>query len=209
MSQYSTPHHQSTAPAEAINPYAPPALPVGYQAAWGPTEKIPDGVWRQGNLLVMHKRAQLPPICIKSNQPSSQWLKRKLAWHEPWIVVTVLAGLLIYVILALILTKRATIYIGLSDEWMARRKSRMICCWIPGLTFLALMPLGIAMTVTTDQGGWLLVMLVGFIGALIVLVAGQSLVGLVNPQRISDDYVWLKGVNREYLNRLPVFPYRV
>jgi hypothetical protein len=177
--------------------------------AAGHQQAIPGGVWRQGRLLVMHKRAQLPPICIKSNQPSSQWLKRNLAWHEPWIVITVLAGLLIYVILALILTKRATIYIGLTEEWAARRRTRMIVCWLLGLAFLGMIPAGIALFVNTNQPGWMLLMVVGFIGSLVVLVVAQYLVGLVSPQRISDEYVWLKGVNQEFLDRLPEFPYRV
>lgn len=211
--EYGQPNFAQSAPSPAatgpINPYAPPAAPLGSEAAWGPPGKIPDGVWRQGNLLVMHKRAQLPPICVKSNHPSTQWLKRKLSWHEPWIAVTILAGLLVYVILALILTKRATIHIGLTDEWVARRRTRMITCWVLGLAFLAMIPLGIALAANTDQLGWLFMMLIGFVGSLIVLVAGQYLVSLVTPQRINDDYVWLKGVNREFLNRLPEFPYRV
>jgi hypothetical protein len=201
---------QGTRPsAEPINPYAPPAVPQGYQAAWGDLDKIPGGVWRQGRLLVMHKRAQLPAICVKSNQPSSQWLQRKLSWHEPWISVTILAGVLVYVILAVILTKRATIHIGLTDEWVTRRRTRMIVCWVVGLAFLALIPAAFGLAAATEQEGWLILLLVGFIGSLTALIAGQSLVSMVTPQRITDDYVWLKGANREFLNRLPEFPYRV
>jgi uncharacterized membrane protein YeaQ/YmgE (transglycosylase-associated protein family) len=85
----------------------------------------------------------------------------------------------------------------------------MIVCWLLGLAFLGMIPAGIALFVNTNQPGWMLLMVVGFIGSLVVLVVAQYLVGLVSPQRISDEYVWLKGVNQEFLDRLPEFPYRV
>lgn len=157
----------------------------------------------------MHKRAVLPPLCVKSNRPAAHWLRRNLSWHEPWIAITILAGLLIYIILALLLTKRATIHIGLSEEWMARRKTRMIVCWFLGLLFLAMIPAGIALAANTEQPGWIFLMPVGIVGGLIVLIAAQPLVGLVTPKRITSEYVWLKGVNCQFLDRLPVFPYRV
>jgi len=209
MNQNPPPPSAAWQAAQQVNPYAPPAAVHPAAQAWGPPGAIPDGVWRQGKLLVVHKRAQLPAICVKSNQPATQWLKRKLSWHEPWIAITVVAGLLLYVILAMILTQRATVYIGLSDEWMARRRKRMIVCWIVGLAFLALIPVAFGLANVTDQDGWLLLILVGFIGALIVLIAGQTLVSMVTPQRINNDYVWLKGASPEFLNRLPEFPYRV
>ena len=199
----------ATTASGPLNPYAPPAAATVASPFAHGANVIPDGVWRQGNLLVVHKRAQLPPVCLKSNQPATQWLKRNLSWHPPWIAITILAGLLVYVILALVLTKRATIHIGLTDEWMGRRKTRLIVCWLLGLGCLAMFPLSIALSATTQNESWLLLMLPALLGGLIVLVAAQLLVGLVAPQRITDDYVWLKGVHPGVLDRLPVFPYRV
>src|SRR5690349_19000028 len=97
-----------------INPYAAPQV-VNAEVVPGPTpvQGFP-GLWRQGNVLVMHKQAPLPPICLKSGLPATQWLRRNLQWHEPWLALTILAGVLVYVIIALIMTKRATILIGLT-----------------------------------------------------------------------------------------------
>src|SRR3954462_6429467 len=97
------------------NPYAAPALPAQYMP---PQQPGLEGLWRQGNTLVMHKLAPLPPICIKSNQYATQWLKRNLQWHTSWIALTILISPLIYIIVALIMTKRATISIPLTDEWI-------------------------------------------------------------------------------------------
>src|SRR5262245_2627535 len=107
---------------QPINPYAPPVIPAQYIA---PQQAGLEGLWRRGNTLIMHKQAPLPPICVKSNQYATQWLKRNLQWHNPWIALTLLISPLIYIIVALIVTKRATINIGLTDEWMHRRRMRM------------------------------------------------------------------------------------
>ena len=39
------------------------------------------------------------------------------------------------------------------------------------------------------------------------LIYGQYACRLVYPQKIDDSYVWLIGVNREFLDRLPMWPY--
>jgi hypothetical protein len=195
--------------AEQVNPYAAPQA-VGFQPAQalGAAGKFP-GLWRQGNLLVMHKLAPLPDICLLSNQPATRRLKRNLQWHHPLIALSILAGVLIYVILALILTKRATIHIPLTDDWYERRKRRLIFSWVAGLVFLAMMIVGFALAISLDDGTYALLIPVGFIGGLIALVAGTSLCGLVHPKRITDEYVWLKGVHPDFLNRLEVWPWNV
>ena len=87
--------------AEPINPYAAPAAAApGVLPHQQPAFA---GLWRQSNVLVMHKNAPLPPICLMSNEPSTQWLKRKLRWHQPWLFLLVLVNLLIYAIVASIM----------------------------------------------------------------------------------------------------------
>ncbi len=196
-------------PATVVNPYASP------QFASGPAMPQPQqggfpGLWRQGNVLVMHKQAPLPPICLKSGLPATQWLRRNLQWHEPWIAITIVAGLLIYVIIALIMTKRASLMIGLTDEWAARRKTRIFIAL--GIT-LAAIALGIAGIVLGNQGrgyeGWFsLIALAGFvlIGAALY---GQYACRLVWPQRITDQYVWLKGVHPSVLDQMPVWTFGI
>ena len=195
--------------AEQVNPYAAPQA-MGFQPVMpaGSVSKFP-GLWRQGNVLVMHKMAPLPDICLMSNQPATRRLRRNLQWHHPAIALTILAGLLVYVILALVLTKRATIYVPLTEEWYERRKRRLIISWCAGLAFLGLMILGIFLVAQTNEGMYAWLSLIGFVGSLVTLVAGSMLVGLVTPKRITDDYVWLKGVHPDFLNRLEVWTWNV
>ena len=80
------------------NPYDPPVVPVAADVTYA-TEVIDDrGLWRKGSLLVMHKMAPLPNRCVKCNVPTERRLKRVLSWHHPAIFLSLLAGLLIYVI---------------------------------------------------------------------------------------------------------------
>lgn len=73
----SAPPAPAVAAAE-INPYAPPVADVdaGFRHA-GPTE----GVWRNGNLLIMRRNASLPERCVKCNRPATHSRLQKLSWH--------------------------------------------------------------------------------------------------------------------------------
>lgn len=64
-----------------FNPYAAP------EAEIAPGKYAPEGggAWRDGNLLVMSRDAELPDRCIKCNLPAHGYtLKRNLSWHAPW-----------------------------------------------------------------------------------------------------------------------------
>jgi hypothetical protein len=194
---------------QAPNPYAAPQQAAYSQQAAPQKPSAYPGLWRQGNILVMHKMAPLPDICLKSNQPANRRLKRNLSWHHPAIALTILVGVLIYVILAMILTKRATIYVPLTEEWYARRQRRMLFAWGVGLVCIGLMVGGIVLAVQTEQAEYIILLLVGFLAGLFTLVFGQMAVGLVAPKRMTDEYIWLKGVHVEFLNRLDYWPYNI
>jgi hypothetical protein len=185
------------------NPYKPPEtadLVVNAEVVQ------PQELWRKGNVLVMRKTARLPNRCVKSNQPTERRLKRNLAWHHPVILVTILAGLLIYVVLALILTKRATIYIGLSDEWFARRRRTIVIGWTIVLASCAIGVLGCAGVAENDL--FSLLILLAFPAFMFGAIYGLLGARMVAPTRIDDEFVWLKGVNREFLAELPDWPHR-
>ena len=185
------------------NPYAPPLTsPIVYEA-----QIIEDlALWRKGRVLVMRKNAQLPARCVKSNVPADRRLKRSLYWHHPAIYLSILISILIYAILALILRKAATIYIGLSDEWFARRRRAMIVGWFLVLASIAMLVAGIGMEDRSDAFPWLIAAspLVFLFGAIYGLLGAR----MVAPVRISDEYVWLKGVHPGFLADLPEWPYQ-
>lgn len=185
------------------NPYAPPLTsPIIYEAQI--VENL--GLWRKGRLLVMHKSAQLPARCVKSNVPAERRLKRSLHWHHPAIYLSILISILVYVILALVLRKSATIYVGLSDEWFAKRHRAIFVGWLLVLASIAMIVAGIGMAGQGDAFPWLIAAspLVFLFGAIYGLLAARMIVAM----RISDTHVWLKGVHPSFLADLPEWPYQ-
>ena len=191
-----------------VNPYAAPAIPNAY-APQMPTGAPFQGLWRQGNVLVMHKLAPLPDICLKSNLPATQRLKRKLQWHHPAIGLTVLAGVLVYLILAMVLTKRATIQIGLTDEWMEIRRRRILYAWGMVLISILLIIAGVMFVDPADSVLPVVAMMAGGVLFLVGLLYGQYAPALVSPKRMTDDYIWLKGVHPDFLDRLEVWQWNI
>lgn len=63
--------------ADPLNPYA---APVNAEAQQRP-EVV--GVWRDGPLLVMHRRAELPLFCIVTGQFTTQRHWQTIRWHQP------------------------------------------------------------------------------------------------------------------------------
>ena len=153
-------------------------------------------MWREDSKLVMSKDALLPDRCVKCNVPTVGRLKRKLSWHHPAIYLIILVALLIYLIVAMVLRKSATVEIGLCDEHRAKRRRNIMITWV--LSILGV--LGFVLTIATNDGTYL-----GF-GALALfaaLIFGLIAVRVVTPAKIDDRFVWLRGVNKEYLDELP------
>jgi hypothetical protein len=194
---------------EPVNPYAAPQIPAGYVQVLEPAAAFP-GLWRQGNVLVMHKQAPLPPICLKSGQPATKWLPRNLQWHEPWLALTILIAIPVYIVIALIMTKRARLIIGLTDEWAARRRTRMMIALGIALASVVMAIAGIFLgNLESGNEGWFVLLPLAIVNLILAALYGQYACRLVWPKRITDQYVWVKGVHPSFLDRLPVWPYGV
>jgi len=193
------------------NPYQAPQAPQPQPMMMQPQQATSGGLWRQGKLLVLHKNAPLPDVCLKSNQPATRRLKRNLSWHHPAIALSILAGVLIYIILAVVLTKRATIYMALTDEWFGIRRKRILIAWGIVLLSIALGVGGLAMAAGADagQGGGLscLACFVAMVLFFVGIIYGNYAARLVRPACITDQYVYLVGVHPNFLARLPEWPY--
>ncbi|MHC4178051.1 MAG: hypothetical protein ACYSWU_11130 [Planctomycetota bacterium] len=188
-----------------INPYESPRAPEPILVA-ELVEPASGGVWRQGNLLVMHKRATLPDRCVKSNEPAhGRRLLRDMFWHPPWIYLTIFIGLLVYVILVMMLRKRATIRIGLSKQWFAKRRRAILIGWGLVLSSAAMVVGGISKAGEFPYAPALIPL--GFVVFLVGAIYGLIAARMVAPARITDDYVWVKGVHPDFLASLPNWPY--
>jgi len=160
-----------------------------------PTHNIPT-IWRSKSVLVMTKQAPLPDRCVKCNAPTQNTLKRNLRWHHPALYILIFGGVLLYAILAMVLSKTATIHVGFCETHAATRKRDIIITWVLVLVSFATFYLA----ATTEEMMWLLVGVILFLGGVIYGVVRTRVVA---PQKIDDQYVWLTGINANYLQQFP------
>ena len=168
------------------------------------------GVWRHGKQLVMSKDAELPYRCVKTNEPADSLLRRKLSWHSPVLFVVIFAGLLIYVILAMILSKKADIQVPISRRIQARRSTAIIVGWLCGLGGLAVTIFACMFLADSQNPTWKdaipFVIIGGIVFVLFSAVASSAIASIVTPAKITNRHVWLKGVHADYLDLLPEWP---
>lgn len=165
-------------------PYFPP-----------PTHNL-STIWRKNKLLVMTKQAMLPNRCIKCNERADTYLKRNLRWHHPALYLLIFGGVLFYIIFALVISKTATVTVGLCADHSAARKRDLMICWALVLgSFVS-----VYLTVATNEPFFLLLGVVMFLGGVIYAVVKARVVA---PQKIDNQFVWLHGVTASYLQEFP------
>lgn len=186
------------------NPYAAPQAPI--PAMLADNAQYSGGVWRQGKVLIMHRSAILPARCVKTNEPTERRLRRKLYWHHPAIYAALLLNLIIYAVLASVLSHRATIEIGLSETGFAKRRRVMLIAWIGVLLSLGAFFGSFAFDWDASPAGPL-VMVGGIFTFLGFLIYGLIAARMVHVKKMDHHYIWISGVNSEYLDQLPLWPY--
>jgi hypothetical protein len=157
------------------------------------------GVWRDKAALIMSKDARLPDRCVKCNQPTQGRLKRNLTWHHPAIYILLLVAWLIYLIVALVVRKRATVELGLCDEHLQKRRRNIFIT-------LGLLLLGVVCFVLAIAANDGTPALLGVLLLLTGMIYGIFSIRVTAPIKIDDRFVWLRGVNLDYLDRLPQWP---
>lgn len=153
-------------------------------------------VWRNNSVLVMTKDAVLPGRCVKCNAHTEERLRRKLTWHHPALYLLVLVSILIYVIVALVVRKTATVDVGFCPEHRAARKRHTAITWALGLMSV----LSLILAAVLEDGMFVFVA-VAFLFA--TAIYGIITLRVVAPTRIDEHTVWLRGVDANYLQELP------
>jgi MFS family permease len=145
----------------------------------------------------MTKESPLPDRCVKCNAPANGVrLRRSLSWHHPVLYLLIFVGVLIYVILAAVLSKRATIYVGLCAEHFQRRRKKIAVGWI-------LLAGGLISAIAAFANNYPMVGLLGLAVFLFALVWLIAISRVVTAKKIDDRLVWLNGINSLYLSELP------
>ena len=180
-----------------------PAAPVGIVLEDGyvmPPPPTTGAIWHEGSTLVMTKDASLPDHCVKCDAPANGFrLKKRLSWHHPALFLLLLLATILYLVLAMILRKQATVYLGLCQQHYQRRQKMLAAGWV-------LFAIGLISPVagfSTDYPG---IALLGILLLFIAIVWLAIVARVVTVKKIDDQFVWLTGLNRNYLERFPSTP---
>jgi hypothetical protein len=195
-----------------VNPYASPQMssqpPIPAVIAGGP----PVGLFRQGDLLVMHRYAVLPEQCIyTAEKPTPERLQQELTYRDPWVWLTIFLGLLPFIIISVVVSKRASVAIPIHQSIWDTRSMWASICW--GLFGLGLVVFGGGL-------GWVVMakpaiapaaaglMIAG--GVVTMLVAGiTAVIAFRGPSVyfMDEHYIWISGTHERFLATLPPWPY--
>jgi hypothetical protein len=158
-----------------------------------------EDIWRSGNLLVMRKGARLPDRCIKTNRSANgKRFKATLYWHHPIIYLLILFNLLIYLIVAIAVQKKAVVYLGVTEQTLQARSKAILWAWLVGIAGVILCIYALSSPV--ELGGLILLGVFMILGG---LIGGLVKAPLVGTDRIEGEYIWIRGISKEYLALLP------
>jgi len=171
------------------------------------TRKPPrSGIWRDGQQLVMTRDAELPFVCVKTNQPADVWLPRVVSWYPKWSLPWLLINPLMFLVAAVARQRQATLRVGLCRSRLVRRNWTMIAALIGVLLGLALFIAPLLWSDRRPANSEEVLIYLGILVLFISLALGGMLTNIVWATYINKDYIWLKGFHPDYLARFPEFP---
>jgi hypothetical protein len=174
-------------PAVAAQPVLPYATPMGYGQAQF-YQQIP--AWQDGAALVTGTYVTLPDRCVKCNAPAAgKAFRKKFYWHSPFLYLTLLVvGPVIYIIIAMIVRKGATVDFCLCPEHRKRRSTWISITWGVCLAAVAMLVGGFALMLqgrsTESLGGFLML---GFLPTILIgAIVGIMGARVLSPTKIDE-----------------------
>lgn len=163
-------------------------------------------IYRSEKLLVMEKTAVLPDYCVKTNQPAEKRILRTYVWYHPLFHLLLFLGPLIYIIVVLIVRKTVKVEIPISQEEANRRNFGLAIAWLLGLSGPAILLIAGILAKTQNNVEYFPIgIAAGMIVSVVGLAIGQSKATIVTIAKITNDYIYFKGVNPNFLDRFPEF----
>lgn len=155
------------------------------------------GAWREHSTLIMTPDASLPDFCVKCDSPANGFrLKRRMSWHPPVLYLLFFLAWILYLVVALIVRKQATVYLGLCQKHFQRRQQLLVVGWI-------LFGVGLVSPVLGFSMDYPAIALLGIMLLFFSIVWLALVTRVVNVQKIDDRFVWLTGLDKNYLARFP------
>lgn len=176
----------------------PPPLPL-------PPRPLPPrlpaaGYGRSGTELHVRAGGQ-PPMdrCVKCGAAATSAPLITFSWHTPLIYLSILAGVVVYLILALILRQTVSFRVGLCPHHTSMRRAWSVGGWLGLIAFLGGFLVAAAMQSPMP-------LLVVTLPGLVLAIVGSRLSTTLRPVVIRDGVGCFKGASPAYLESLPATP---
>ena len=177
------------------NPYEVPDSQLAETTLFDEHGNPVNAMWRDEKFVFFKPGTNFPDRCFKCNGSTDGYtLKRTLYWHSAWVYLTLLLGPLLYILVGMIIRRKAVIQLPLCPEHRRSRK-RML------LSSFALAVLGFVVVFTPFNlfGVWLL------IGGIVLSFTGARAVYWC---KIDKESVRIGGAKAPFLDSLPEFEAR-
>lgn len=178
----------------SVNNSATPALPTHFAVA-APMPK--NTIWRSGKNLVAPLDCTLPARCIKCNEPTSEEpIKRKLYWHSPAYYLALLLNVIVYVIIAMCVRKKATVQFYVCKKHRVARRNAILTSW--GLVIVGFFITGVG--ISQNLG---LAVLGGILFSLSGLIYGVIRSRYLFATKINLEHSWIGGCHADFVATFP------
>jgi hypothetical protein len=147
----------------------------------------------------------LPPVCMCCGEPASATKVRTMAWTPPWVGVLIFAGLLPYVIIAAVMTKRATVEVPLCERHQWHWLNRNLLMWGSFFLFGLVGAAGLTIGLSLQKQDQDMVMPFVCIGCFVLLVVWLVIAiacqnTAIRPSEITEYEITLTGVCRAFID---------
>ena len=170
---------------------------------------------RDLDLVVMHRRLELPAVCLKSGRPvEGKRLRKKVFWVSPVLLVVffLLTGPVLPLLVLIVggTGTRDFIEIPLEPMWLKKRRRVILTAWGGVLTAMVLpityFRLSAAFGEVFPADVRIVVLLLSLLFGFGSITYGFVASNLFSIKRIKGDYIWLQGAGYAYLKLLPPWP---
>jgi hypothetical protein len=150
---------------------------------------------------------ELPDVCMCCGEESTVTKKKNMSWCPPWVGFLILVAWPVWLIVMILMTKRATLQAPLCDQHKNHWLIRTLIVAGSGVLFALMAVLGFIGFAVLDprvgeQFGW-----IGCLGGIglfvtwiIILIVCQNTA--IRPKEITDDEITLQGVSDAFVEAL-------
>lgn len=201
----------------ADQPPSIPPQPLSYSTpssfAFQGGQNVP--LMRAGNLLVTPPQIMLPQCCIICGKDPARRYEKTFYWSAPIWALTILIGVLVYLIIVLIVRKKGIVNYGLCAEHATKRSRGMYILTLSiVLSIITMIGLPIATIIMGEeniipkQAGPLsasVFFLIGLIALIVLIAMSNRIVPGLKPRYINNYMMKLHGCGQPFLEPLPPF----